>query len=308
MASKLDISVIICTYNGSRTIIRCLDALISQETRLNYEIIVIDNNSNDGTGILVQEFRITKNIINLEVITEEVPGKVNALKKGILRSRGEILIICDDDNYLSKDYLNVAYDFFKVNPQCGGACGINTAISNAIFPEWFKDHEILFGCGALSDKTEVVSNLWGAGMVLRGNIVRKLYSNGIKHFLGTMYQDSNRYNSIRLCGEDNEQCFWIKQLGYQLYFLKELKLDHDIPKERLTIQYRDNLIEGIKLSNTTFRENYGILKSALKKPRKKDYLNLFLPTKAGEISRLKLGITKRGKLFNNYKILKDLTK
>lgn len=304
----MDISIIICTYNGSRTIICCLETLLAQETTLNYEIIVVNNNSNDATVQLVQEFRITKNIKNLDLITEKVSGKVNALKKAILHSRGELLIICDDDNYLSKDYFNVAYDFFKVNPQCGAACGINTAISNATFPEWFRDYEILFGCGALSSKTEVVSNLWGAGMVLRGNIVRKLYSNGITHFLGTMYQDNNRYNSVRLCGEDNEQCFWIKQLGYQLFFIKELKLDHDIPIERLTVEYRNNLIEGIKLSNTTFGETYGILKSALKKTRKKDYFNVFLPNQAGKISRLKLGIKKSGKLYNNYRILKELTK
>lgn len=304
----MDISVIICTYNGSRTITCCMASLFAQETNLKYEIVVVDNNSIDSTGILVEEFRKTKNLKNLELLTEEAPGKVNALKKGILQSSGELLIICDDDNYLSKEYFNVAYDFFEMNPKCGGACGINTAISNATFPHWFKDYEILFGCGALSSKTEVVSNLWGAGMVLRGNIVRQLYSRGITHYLGTMYQDNNRYDSIRLCGEDNEQCFWIKQLGYHLYFIKELNLEHDIPKERFTIQYRDNLIEGIKLSNTTFQETYGILKSALKKVRKKDYINVFLPTKAGKVSRLKCGITKSGKLYNNYSILKELTK
>jgi glycosyltransferase involved in cell wall biosynthesis len=82
---------------------------LAQETELNYEIIVVDNNSSDHTFSLVEQFSKEKVIF----LREKNAGKVNALKKGVSYSSGELIIICDDDNYLNKNYLDVAYDFFK---------------------------------------------------------------------------------------------------------------------------------------------------------------------------------------------------
>lgn len=304
----MNISVIICTYNGSNTIVRCLDAILAQETYLKYEIIVVDNNSDDATFALVDNYAKNNKNINIILLNEKKAGKVNALQKGVLMSSGDLVIICDDDNYLGKRYFNVAYNFFKNNPQCGAACGQNFPISDSVFPSWFKDFEVLYGCGSLLNETGTVNNLWGAGMVINGTIVRQLYSSGLIHFLGTTYNNGNRYNSIRLSGEDNELCLWIKLLGYQLYYIKDLILEHDIPMQRLTQNYRDNLLYGIEISNLIFKNKYEVIKSALKSIRKKDFINIFLPTNAGKVSRLKLGITRRGKLYRNYSILKGIIK
>jgi glycosyltransferase involved in cell wall biosynthesis len=302
----MNISIVICTYNGSKTISNCLTFLLKQETELKFEIIVVDNNSSDNTFSLVHNYTKSKKTVNLKLLTETNAGKVNALKKGVLASTGELVIICDDDNYLSPNFFDMAFDFFENNQSCGAACGRNSAISDIPFPDWFKDYEILYGCGSLLNGTGEVNNLWGAGMVIRGDLLRKLYASGLVHLLGTKYENDNRYNSVRLCGEDNELCFWIKLLGHKLYYVEDLKLEHAIPAQRLTIQYRDNLLRGIQISNDIFENKNGLIKSALKKLRKKDFFNFFLPTRAGKISRLKLGITKSGMLYNNYIILKDL--
>jgi hypothetical protein len=143
-------------------------------------------------------------------------------------------------------------------------------------------------------------------MVVRGDLIRNLYASGLEHLLGTKYEKDNRYNSIRLCGEDNELCFWIKILGHKLYYIEDLKLEHAIPAQRLTIEYRENLLKGIQMSNEIFKSKNGIIKSALKTVRKKDFMNVFLPNEQGAVSRLKLGIVRKGELYKNYNILKKL--
>jgi glycosyltransferase involved in cell wall biosynthesis len=303
----MNISVIICTYNGSKTIRNCLSFLLKQETELLYEIIFVDNNSNDNTFLLVENYvKSIKNSINIKLLSEINPGKVNALKKGVLASIGELVIICDDDNYLSPNFFDIAFDFFENNENCGAACGRNLAISDIPFPEWFKDYEILYGCGSLLNGTGEVNNLWGAGMVVRGDLIRNLYASGLEHLLGTKYENDNRYNSVRLCGEDNELCCWIKLLGHKLYYVEGLKLEHAIPAQRLTVQYRDNLLKGIQISNEIFKSKNGTIISALKKVRKKDFLNMFLLNEVGKFSRLKLGLIRKGDLYHNFNILKKL--
>ena len=302
----MNVSLIICTYNGSKTIINCLNALLAQETDLEFEIIVIDNNSSDNTFSLLKQFSEGIEKVKITLLFEENSGKVNALKKGVLSSTGDLVIICDDDNYLTNNFLEVAYEFFIKNPVCGAACGHNSAISDIPFPDWFNDYKILYGCGSLLNGTGEVNNLWGAGMVIRGDLIRNLYASGLKHLLGTKYENDNRYNSIRLSGEDNELCFWIKLLGHKLFYVNDLKLDHAIPAQRLTIQYRENLLKGIQISNEIFKSKNGFIKSALKKVRKKDFLNVFLPNNKGKVSRLKLGLIRKGDLYHNFIILKKL--
>jgi glycosyltransferase involved in cell wall biosynthesis len=145
----MNISVIICTYNGSKTIIKCLEFLLKQETELQYEIIIVDNNSSDNTFSVVKQFSRDIEKVKLTLLSEISAGKVNALKKGVLASNGELVIICDDDNYLSPNYFDMAFDFFENNQNCGAACGRNSAMSDISFPDWFKDYEILYGCGSL---------------------------------------------------------------------------------------------------------------------------------------------------------------
>jgi glycosyltransferase involved in cell wall biosynthesis len=45
-----ELSVVLCTYNRAARLPAALEALMRQSTNLDYEVIVIDNNSTDATG------------------------------------------------------------------------------------------------------------------------------------------------------------------------------------------------------------------------------------------------------------------
>lgn len=91
------ISVVVCTYNGSRTIARCCEEL----TRLDYpdyEIIVVDDGSTDHTASLVSQYAVT-------LIQTENHGLSSARNTGANAATGEIVAYIDDDAWPDPHWL-----------------------------------------------------------------------------------------------------------------------------------------------------------------------------------------------------------
>jgi GT2 family glycosyltransferase len=110
------ISVVVCTYNGSRTIRECLDGL----RMLDYpasEVIVVDDGSTDDTAIIAREF-------GFRVITTEHAGLSAARNTGLEAATGEIVAYIDDDAYPDPQWLKyIALAF--LNTTCAGVGGPN---------------------------------------------------------------------------------------------------------------------------------------------------------------------------------------
>ena len=95
------LSIIIPTYNESKNIVKILDSLRTALTReMNAEIIVVDDNSPDGTSNTVEEY--AKNSKNhgcsIEVIRRENKrGLSSAIVTGIERAKGDAVVVMDSD-------------------------------------------------------------------------------------------------------------------------------------------------------------------------------------------------------------------
>ncbi len=100
------ISVVVCSYNGSRTIGDCLDGLKKLEYP-NFEVIVVNDGSKDNTEAIAMEF-------GFKVITTENQGLSSARNTGMHAAKGEIVAYIDDDarpdphwlTYLAVTFLN----------------------------------------------------------------------------------------------------------------------------------------------------------------------------------------------------------
>ena len=103
------ISIIIPTFNSSQTIQNNLDS-IKKQTYLNYEIVVIDNNSTDDTITLIKK----NNFKNIKTIIEKDSGIYDAANKGILNSTGDLVsILHSDDIYNHNDVLKNVVNAFN---------------------------------------------------------------------------------------------------------------------------------------------------------------------------------------------------
>ncbi|HEY2554942.1 MAG TPA: glycosyltransferase [Candidatus Cybelea sp.] len=91
------VSVVVCAYNARSTIRQCLDAATHLDYP-NYEVIVIDDGSTDGTGAMAGEFAV-------RLIGTPNRGLSNARNTGLEAARGEIVVYLDSDAYPDPQWL-----------------------------------------------------------------------------------------------------------------------------------------------------------------------------------------------------------
>ncbi len=98
-------SVIVPTFNRCRMLQRTLNALLEQTLPPDsYEIIVVDDGSSDDSPIMVKRMALSTN--RLLYIRHSVnQGRVIARNDGIRAARGQIVILLDDDNVPSPDFV-----------------------------------------------------------------------------------------------------------------------------------------------------------------------------------------------------------
>lgn len=105
-----DISIIICTYNRSQNLPALIQKLEQQERieELNWDVVVIDNNSSDDTKNVVQS--ITQHSkLNIRYIFEEKQGTSYARNRGINDTDSLYLAFIDDDILVSPMWLYHIY-------------------------------------------------------------------------------------------------------------------------------------------------------------------------------------------------------
>jgi len=110
----MKISVLICTRNNCESIRDTLNSLLKQQDTkdIDYEVLVIDNNSTDRTRAVVEDY-IGRSNGRLHYIFEKQTGQPFARNKGIRESKGEIIAFTDDDCIPSRDYIHKIFKTFK---------------------------------------------------------------------------------------------------------------------------------------------------------------------------------------------------
>jgi dolichol-phosphate mannosyltransferase len=93
---KIKVSIILPTFNEVKNIIPLMVKIISELKNEKYEIIVVDDDSPDGTAKLVQDFMKRHHQVRL-IVRKENKGLVPSIKDGIKASIGEISLWMDAD-------------------------------------------------------------------------------------------------------------------------------------------------------------------------------------------------------------------
>ena len=102
MMIKDKISVIIPVYNGAQWIRQCIES-IQKQTYQEFEILVLDDSSKDGTPEIVKELSFSDNRIRL--ITRRDRGVSGARNQGIEEACGEYITFVDADDMLEEHML-----------------------------------------------------------------------------------------------------------------------------------------------------------------------------------------------------------
>ncbi|WP_052158151.1 glycosyltransferase [Lacinutrix jangbogonensis] len=241
----IDISVILCCYNSAHLLKETLCHLAKQVTKKDflYEVVLVDNNSTDQTAqIAKQLWLLLETDVALHVVSERQPGLSWARKTGVLNSNGDLIVFCDDDNWLEAHYLQLAYNFMIKNSRVGALGGeAQGVLEMERPPSWWQVEKSNYAVGKQAEESGDISKrgyLWGAGIVMRKELLVRLYQTGFISLL------SDRKGNELSSGGDSEFCKWIQLMGFKLWYLESLKFSHYITKNRLVDTYLVKLLEG----------------------------------------------------------------
>lgn len=95
------VSIIVAAYNVEKFIKDCIESIITQ-TYSNFELIIVNDGSNDSSGEICNSF--AKNDDRIKVVHQENKGLVNARKSGLQIASGKYVLYIDGDDYVESNF------------------------------------------------------------------------------------------------------------------------------------------------------------------------------------------------------------
>lgn len=182
------ISIIVPVYNVRSYLLDCVESLLSQKYK-DYEILLIDDGSDDGSGKICDEY-ILKNK-SITVIHQKNGGLSAARNTGIKIAQGKYLTFIDSDDYVSENYLKVLIDGITNSKSDISSCGFQRFEDNEKVQDEFGTKEkgnlyITDGKKACLDLYTYHSKI---PMTAWAKLIKRELFNGIEFPPGKLHED-----------------------------------------------------------------------------------------------------------------------
>ncbi|OAS20511.1 glycosyltransferase family 2 protein [Paenibacillus oryzisoli] len=226
----MDLSIIIVNYKTKNLTLACIESVFSSITSYNYEIILIDNASNDGTIQSVNEqYPEVVTIANKENV-----GFSRANNQGIRIAKGRYVLLLNSDTIVQQDTIQTMLHFMDENPIVG-ASGCKIVLPDGTldkackrgFPTPSASFYYAFGFAKLfprirrfnqyqlgyldPDQQYPIDSLVGAFMLVRRETIEHV---------GMLDEEFFMY------GEDIDWCYRIKEAGWVNYYYPRTQIVH----------------------------------------------------------------------------------
>jgi GT2 family glycosyltransferase len=226
----MDLSVIIVNYNTKQLTMECIHSLLQARTQIQYEIILVDNSSSDGTvGEVTTRFPEVVIIPNSRNV-----GFSKANNQGMVQATGRYILLLNSDTVVEDHTLDTMIRYMDRHPGVG-ASGCKLVLADGTldeackrgFPTPLASFYYAFGFSKLfpnnpafnqyklshldPDHTYEVDCLVGAFMLVRREVIEQVGGLDEAFF---MY------------GEDIDWCYRIKQAGWKIVYYPETTVIH----------------------------------------------------------------------------------
>jgi len=247
---RFEASVILVSYNTRDSLCACLDSLYAAIGSRSIQVIVVDNNSRDGSADMV-----ARRFPQVELIRSRTNlGFAAGNNVGFKRAYGRYVILLNPDTLLHKAAIDNAIANMDANPAAGLAGGRLLGRSGAdepsarLFPSLLNEVLVLSGLAARfprsrfmgrfdrtwADPSEAASVDWvpGAFTVIRANALVKVGVFDERYFL--------YYEEVDLCRR-------FKEAGWQVWYWPDIVIRHWGGESAKTVEREDFTSSGSQL-------------------------------------------------------------
>ena len=228
--TKVQLSIIIVNYNSRTLIEQCLVSIDKAITGINTEIIIIDNNSNDGSKEnLAAKFPGVKYIFNNENF-----GFAKACNQGFKISSGDHILFLNPDTVLSETCLTDCISFLKAHADAG-AVGVRMLDDKGKFlreskrglPSPSASFYKLFGLTAIFPISKTIAKYYQGHLAENENNSVEVLSGAFMMINRSVFEKANGFDErFFMYGEDIDLSLRISQLGYKNYYLGKVSITH----------------------------------------------------------------------------------
>jgi glycosyltransferase involved in cell wall biosynthesis len=230
----VNITVVLCTYNRCESLARALGsiAFCVLPDSVEWEVLVVDNNSNDQTRQVVDDF-CHRYPGRFRYLFEACQGKSHALNSGIREARGDVLAFMDDDVTVEPTWLRTLTAPLEIGEWAGVGGRILPARTFSV-PRWLSLEGPYSTAGMLAlfdlgdQPGELTKPPFGTNMAFRKSIFRKY---------GGFRTDMGPCPGSEIRNEDTELGRRLLIAGQRLRYEPAAIVYHAIPEQRLEKTY-----------------------------------------------------------------------
>lgn len=225
------ISVIICTFNRVGMLEETVRSFLAcQADGIDYELLLVDNNSTDKTREFAE--RLTTRNSRIRYLIEPHLGLCHARNAGVRESRGDIITFADDDVYFSPHWLTSLHSSFERHPDVACIGGKVVPHFEAGRPSWIDDDQLwVYGVTRYGDYERDIQPPEipiGCNMAFRRTVFEQV--GGFNPSLG-------RKGVSLKSGDENDLFIRAGKAGLKTLYSPDALVSHRIPPARTTREW-----------------------------------------------------------------------
>jgi len=213
------VSIVIANFNGAQLIGKCLSSLVNKTNYPNYEVIVVDNGSSDGSLEVIRDVCPSAHVIQNRINIGFARANNQGIRVALSRGTDFVLLLNNDVEVIREDWLAQLVRFLMANDEVGiVGCKL-------LFPDGRvesaggylqTDGVHTYGFGELDrgqyDDVREIDLVSGAALFVKKDVLLK----------AGLLDES--YSPVYF--EEVEFCFRARSMGFKVYYLPSAVLVH----------------------------------------------------------------------------------
>lgn len=237
---KIDISIVIVNYNTEKLTIECIQSIYKKIKSVSFEVIVVDNNSQDNSVVSLKKYKKKYNNFFL-IESKQNLGFAKGNNEGIKISKGNFVLLLNSDTLITEDFFDKLLTLMSQNKKMGiSSCALKfpdgkIQASGGYFPTLLRvfywmffiddfpfvnrfiksfhpmSEKFVFKNSSFNKKEKKQDWITGAFFLIKREVIQKIGLIDDEYFMYT---------------EETDFCYRAKKAGYEVYYYPKWSIIH----------------------------------------------------------------------------------